>query len=76
MGILEKQLVKPAADADLTRLELLSGAGEVVGGEERQAETRRECLDKDTKIVDAGEAAGRGWGGEELWRGESGAAMH
>lgn len=28
--------------------------------EERQAETRRECLDKDTKMVDAGEAAGRG----------------
>lgn len=61
MGILEKQLVKPAADADLTRLELLSGwRGGESGGE--AAEMRRECLDKDTKMVDAGETAGRGWG--------------
>lgn len=41
--------------------------------EERQAETRRECLDKDTKMVDAGEAAGRGreeGGGRRGERGE------
>lgn len=38
--------------------------------EERQAETRRECLDKDTKMVDAGEAAGREEGGGR--RGERG----
>lgn len=29
----------------------------------RRAETRRECSDKDTKMLDAGEAAGRGCGG-------------
>lgn len=30
---------------------------------------RRECLDKDTKMVDAGDAAGRGWG-EDVQREE------
>lgn len=47
----------------------------MIGAEERQAEMRRECLDKDTKMVNAGEAAGRGWG-EVSVEGESGAAVH